>query len=191
MLRLPGAGALAGVAVMLAAPARADVILKDIRWHLPRVAAAGAPKPSKKERLLRAGRAVYAEAGSWVHPPGPRLQLKPRAVITLANRGPRPAEGVLLLYAVSARLSKVAEPGREGVWSVPFWTEERRVTRMKPNQTRDIPIDNMGLAVFLRKMFQAGLWPDAVKIQVMVEPKNGEGLEQRVLERTLPVAWQP
>jgi hypothetical protein len=39
-------------------------------------------------------------------------------------------------------------------------------------------------------MFLAGFWPDALNIQVMVEPRLGEDIIHKIFDRTLPVAWR-
>ena len=171
VLPVPRLAALAAGLLLGAGPAAAEVILKDIQWRVA-------------ER--RGQRKVYRALERWEQAPSPTLKAKPRAVITLANRGPKPAEGVLLSYAVSARLAKVGSGG-EGVWAVPFWTEERRVMRLKPNEIREVPIDSLRLATYLRRSYRFGVWPDAIKLHVMIEPSDGEPLAGRIRESVLPV----
>ncbi|MBI4425400.1 MAG: hypothetical protein HY554_16845 [Elusimicrobia bacterium] len=165
---LIGAVLLAG----LAGPACAEVVLRAVSWQL--VSGAGS-KPRGFKPIER-----------WIQPPSGRLGAKPRALVTVVNRGPKPAEGVVLRYAVSARMTRVGSAS-EGVWTVPFFLNERRVPRVGPNQVKEVPLNDLVLAVFLKKSFRSGYWPDAFKIQVMVEPRAGEELAQRVMEQTLPV----
>ena len=162
--------------LVLSAPrgAAAEVLLKSIVWHTASTA--------------KGDSRAYTPVERWVLPPGPRLPAKARALVTIVNRGPKAAEAVVLRYAVTARLVKLGEEGKEGVWTVPFWLEERRVSRVKPNQAKDVPIDHMLLEMFLKKAYRAGYWIDGLKIHVMVEPRAGEGFAQRILEQVLPVA---
>lgn len=162
--------------LLMAGPTRAEVVLKEVRWH---VTSAG-----------RGRKTVYAETDRWVQPPTAKLTSKPRAVATLVNRGPRPAEGVLLRYAVSARLVPIsATQLAEGAWTIPFWVEERRVPWLKANQNKAVSINSMLLLTYLKRMYRAGYWPSAVRIQVMIEPRAGEALQPSV-EQQLSVEWE-
>lgn len=166
------------VVLILAAPppASAELVLRAVGWQLP----------SPRGAQPRGYRAI----ARWIQPPAARVAAKPRVVVTVVNRGPKAAEGAVLRYVVSARQFKIGEIGREGVWTVPFYLAERRVARVGANQVKEVPINDLVLDVFLKKAFRAGYWPDALRIQVMVEPRTGEGLEQRILEQTLPVVLQ-
>lgn len=170
-------GASAAVAMFFAlvfpTSASAELVLRSVTWQLP-----SAPGASPRG---------FRPIERWVQPASTKLSGKPRAVITVMNRGPKPAEGAVLRYAITARMGPVGQTGREGVWTVPFYLNERRVPRVGANQVRDIPLNDLVLEVFLKKSFRAGHWPDALKIQVMVEPRRGEGLEQRILEQILPI----
>lgn len=157
-----------------ASPASAELVLRGISWQAP-------TPPGAKAR-------GFTAIERWIQPAAAKLLRRPRAVITVANRGPKAAEGVVLRYAVTARMSKVGEEGKEGTWTVPFFLASVRVPRVGANQTKEVPLKDLVLDVFLKKSFRSGYWPDALKIQVMVEPRNGEGLEQRILENILPVA---
>lgn len=159
---------------LLARAASAELVLRGIVWQAP-------TPPGAKAR-------GFSPIERWVQPAAAKLARRPRAVITVANRGPKAAEGAVLRYAVAARMAKVGEEGKEGTWTVPFYLASVRVPRVGANQTKEVPLKDLVLDVFLKKSFRSGYWPDALKIQVMVEPRNGEGLEQRVLENILPVA---
>lgn len=160
-------------AFALPVSASAELVLRSVAWQLPSA-------PGSKPR-------GYRPIERWVQPASAKLPGRPRAVITVMNRGPKPAEGAVLRYAISARMGPVGQADHEGVWTVPFYLNERRVPRVGANQVREIPLNDLVLEVFLKKSFRAGYWPDALKIQVMVEPRSGEGLEQRILEQILPV----
>lgn len=168
---------LAAVLLLGLAPgARAEVLLKGISWRLPRQGRASAvPAPLK----------------AWSQPPNAKLSDHPLvAVVTLANRGPKSAVGVALRYAVSLRLKSRADGSGEGVWAVPSDVETRRVPRLKANEIREVLIDRMKLSIYLRQVHRAGYWADAVKLQVMVEPRGGESLESRMSESILPISWE-
>lgn len=168
---------LAALLLLMPLSCRGEVILKEIRWEL----AQNGTRPGRPRK--------FDPIERWSQPPTARLARKPRAVITLANRGPKAAEGVLVRYAVSARLMRTDRSSPEGVWAVPFHVEERRVPRVKANELRRVPIDSLLLATHLKRMHLAGLWPDALKIQVMVDPRPGDTLEGKLLENLLPVSW--
>lgn len=160
----------------LAAPSSAELILRSVSWQLP---AAPGVRPRGFKPIER-----------WIQPPAANVASKPRAVVTVTNRGPKAADGVVLRYTLSARQARIDQPAREGIWTVPFYLSERRLSRVKPNATIDVPINDLVLGPFLKKCYRAGYWPDALKIHIMVEPRSGEGLEQRLLDETLPVVFQ-
>lgn len=153
--------------------AAAQPMLKGIEW---RIAHSTSPK-------------TFVAIEKWPQPPALKLASKPRAVLTMINRGPNRAEGVVIYYAVSMRLAKLEEKDSEGVWTAHFWTEERRVPMLKPNETREIPIENLRLITFLKRMHRAGFWPKAVKIEAMVEPRPGQSMEPPAVKELL-VAWE-
>ena len=157
-------------------PASAELVLRSVSWQLP--SAKGA------------SRRGYQPIERWIQPPSAKVVSRPRVMVTVVNRGPKPAEGAVLRYAIAARQFKIGQTGGEGTWTVPFYLAERRVARVGANEVKEVPINDLVIDVFLKKAFRAGYWPDALRIQVMVEPRSGEGLEQRILEATLPVVLQ-
>ena len=101
-------------------------------------------------------------------------------------------EAVLLRYAVSARLAPTAGDS-EGVWTVPFLLEEKHIPKVKAGRSREVPIplNRTVFGAYLRRKGRTGLWPDALRIQVMVEPRSGEtSLDGRVAESILKVLWK-
>lgn len=160
---------------------RAEVSLKEIHWGFWR-----GTKDRHAPQYLQ-------EPDRWIQPPAGKVLTMPRVVVTLVNRGPAPAEGVVLRYAISARIVSIKTPGGRGTWGVPIWVDRRRVPFLKPNQSLDIQLDPTGemrLATSMKEMFRAGFWPDALNIQVMVEPRLGEDIAHKTSDRTLPVAWR-
>lgn len=163
---------LAALWLLVATPARAELILEQIGWEFA-VAVKGQPSVFEPVETLNAV--------------PPALKGKLRARLTLKNRGPRPMEGILLRYALTARLSRL-DSNTEGTWAVPFMIEERRVPRVGANQLLDVPLGpSPMLDLYLKKLKRSGLWPDQLKIQVMLEPHHLSAPALQVLEKVLPI----
>ncbi|MBI4050883.1 MAG: hypothetical protein HY400_00085 [Elusimicrobia bacterium] len=77
-----------------------------------------------------------------------------------------------------------------GIWTVPFWLEERRVPKLPGVQQKQIPLAHLDFKDYFKRMKRLGYWPEAIKAQVMVEPKEGESLEGHILESEIPVEWK-
>lgn len=163
-----------------AAAARAQVVLGDPHWQV----SAKAPRPG--------GKPLFHDAQQWLRPPDTKPGGEVRAVVTLINRSTRPEEAVLLRYALSARLApKAGEAG--GVWAVPFLLEEKHIPLVKAGESREvpIPINRTVFGAYLKRKGRTELWPDALRIQVMIETRPGESsMEGRVAESVLQVLWK-
>lgn len=156
--------------------ASSEVVLQNIHWHLLR------KEQGKKD--------VYQEIDRWTQPPAAQIKNKPRAVISLLNRGPNRTQGVVFNYAISARVVEKDSKNEEaGTWTVPFWTEDRRIAWLKANQIKEVSVDNMLLATYLKRLYRAGFWPNAIKIDVMLEPRAGEKINPPI-EKILPIIWE-
>lgn len=154
-----------------AGPARAELFIERIDWEFA---------------LPMKGRPSHFEAVESLKTDPPAFKGKLRAQLTLKNRGPRPMEGILLRYALSARLASL-DLGQEGTWAVPFAVEERRVPRVGANQLLKVPLGpSPMLDLYLKRLKRIGLWPDQIKIQVMIEPHHQEAAALQVMERILP-----
>ena len=92
---------------------------------------------------------------------------------------------------LEARLRKIGDEA-EGTWTVPFIVEEKRIPKVRADALLKTPLNlnRVALGSYLRRMYHAGYWPDAFRVQVMVEPRPGESLEDRISDKTLPVAWK-
>jgi hypothetical protein len=144
-----------------AAAASAEVLLQSVHWQVGR-ASAGRVASWQDVRALRAINK------------GDRL----RARLVLKNEGTETEEGILLRYALIARV--VPEGGAaEGAWAVPFDVDERRVPKVAPGKVIDVPLDaGSAVDLYLRRVARAGWSLDGLKVQVMLEPHRGsKGLQ--------------
>ncbi len=158
---------------LAAAGARAELLLDNVSWQRARV---------EKARV-----AAWEDVTQLSDAP-PKLDARLRARLTLKNRGPVAAEGILLRYSMTARIAPVAGEKAEGTWAIAFVVDEKRVPKVGPNKTLDVFLTTSpALELYLAKLARAGWWPDRVKLQVMVEPHPGTvGL--RALESVLEVS---
>jgi hypothetical protein len=146
-------------AAFAAAGARAELFLESASWQRAR-----ADK----------GAAVVWEDVSSLADAAPKLDARLRARVTLKNRGPKSAEGILLRYSMTGRVAPTADPKGEGAWGIPFMVDEKRVPKIGPNKTLDVYLTTSpALELYLAKLARAGWWPDRVKLQVMIEPHRG------------------
>lgn len=160
-----------------AASAPAEVSIESSHWQLP---------------VGRATKPVWHDVGAWLLPPNGSVAAAPRLELRLRNAASKADEAMLLRYTVSARLVPIAGGG-EGVWAIPFILEDRRVPTIRAGETRPVPagLNRAVLGAYLKRMARAGYWPDALRLQVMVEPRPGENtLQGRMHESVLPVLWK-
>jgi len=159
-------------AAFAAADAGAELFLESVTWQRGRV---------EKARVVS-----WDDASKLIDAP-PKLETRLRARLTLKNRGPKAAEGILLRYSMTGRVSPIGGAD-EGTWAVPFAVDERRVPKVGPNKTLDVFLTTSpALELYLTKLARAGWWPDRVKLQVMSEPHRGEASVQ-TLESVLEVS---
>lgn len=160
-------------AALAAANARADLFLDSVSWQRARVSGA---------RVV-----AWDDVGQLIDGP-PKLDARLRARLTLKNRGPIAAEGILLRYSMTGRISPITGEKPEGAWGIPFMVDEKRVPKVGPNKTLEVYLTTSpALELYLAKMARAGWWADRVKLQVMIEPHRG-AVEVRSLENVLEVA---
>lgn len=170
---------LTAVLLLSSVAASAEVVIADAGWEL--------------SIRMRKQNPQYHRLDHWMFPPSPvPKKSRPRAFAALKNPNGADEHAVLLRYAVDARLRQIGTTA-DGVWTVPFLTDEKRVPRVRAGETLNVPLalNRVALGAYLRKMYNAGFWPDAFRVRVMVEPRPGESLERRVREATLPVSWRP
>lgn len=160
-------------AALSAADARAELFLEKASWQLAR---------AEKGRPV-----IWEDASSVVDAP-PKIESRLRARVTLKNRGPKAAEGVLIRYSMTGRVAPIDGSAPEGTWGVPFAVSERRVPKVGPNKTLDVHLTTSpALELYLAKLARAGWWPDRVKLQVMIEPHRG-AVAVQALETILEVS---
>jgi len=160
-------------AAFAAVGARAELFLEGASWQ--------------RARAEKGAAAVWEDATSLADAP-PKLDARLRARVTLKNRGPKAAEGILLRYSMTGRVAPIAGDKASGVWGIPFHVDERRVPKVGPNKTLDVFLTTSpALELYLAKLARSGWWPDRVKLQVMVEPHRGS-VELKSLETELEVA---
>ena len=95
---------------------------------------------------------------------------------------------ILLRYSMTARIMPFSSDKPEGVWSIPFMVDEKRVPVVGPNKTQDVFLTTSpALELYFHKLARSGWWPDRIKLQVIVEPHQGATILQ-TLESTLEVA---
>lgn len=161
---------------LLAVSARADVSIQDVSWGLRQ-----APKIA-----IRPG--AFQAITEWSQTPARKLPAVPRVSITLINNGGT-VEGLVLRYAVSAKVANIKDPAQKADWGLPFWMSEHRVPYLKAGQRLQITIEDLRLITSLGDMHKAGFWPTALKIEIMVKPRLGDPIPRGVSEKAMPVVW--
>ncbi len=175
----------AAVLALCAGPAAAVVELQKVDWQQA-APSAGAPalstttpapagSPAKTEILQRLRLS-----------PGDKLPARLGGLVKLLNRGPVAEEGILLRYVVSARVSPT--DGGEAAWSLPFVLETRRVPKIGSNQVLEVAIDaSTMIDLYLKKLGREGWWLDALKLDVLLEPRKDDPKKLQLLSAELPV----
>lgn len=162
----------AALAAAGAGPVCAELVLEGAGWQKGRV-----ERPARPPK--------YEDAASVKLPERGPARLRAKAV--LKNRGPKSVEGILVRYAVTARLVRAAAPESQGAWAVPFLVDERRVPKIGPNKILVVPlITSPQLEQYLRRLARQGFRADRLRLQAMIEPHPDQDV--RTLEAELEVA---
>lgn len=164
----------AALAASTLSPALAGTEIEKIEWQVSLHQKSGKTLP-------------FAAIKEWKQGPEDKTPGHLRILLTLANKGPRSIEGSVIRCAVSMRLVQAQSPRTSGVWGVPFWIEERRVPKIKPGQSLEVTIPHLDLQGYLKRLRGTGFWPEALKVQIMVEPRAGDVLSNNVQESVIPV----
>ncbi len=97
-----------------------------------------------------------------------------RAIVTLRNPSVKPVEGLVLRYALSLRLLKIGEAPEKAFWCVPFYVEEVRVAKVNPSSERQARVIRFELQTQLNKLRNSGFTPSALKMDIMLNPRQGD-----------------
>ncbi|MBI5211494.1 MAG: hypothetical protein HY927_16090 [Elusimicrobia bacterium] len=162
------------VAGLLAAslrPALAAVKLEGMRWQM----AAG---PSGRQ---------FKDVAEVSLPDG-AFKVRLLARLRVTNDDVKLAEGILLRYALCAKLVPARE-GAESVWAVPFIVEEKRIPRIGARQSIETRVEPTREMVkrYVTRMARAGYRLQELMIQVMVEPRPGQQGAVQVTQAVLKV----
>jgi hypothetical protein len=167
--------ALTGVLFIAGTAGRAEIELESVRWQLAQREPGQGLKPPKPEDI-----AVLAIA------PGSPLAGRLLGTIKLLNRGPA-VEAILLRYALTAKIAP-QDKQQPALWTLPFVLGDRRVPKVDANAYLDIPLDpSADVDIYLKNVFREGYWPEAIKIEVMVQPRHDAKAPLKILESELPL----
>ena len=97
-----------------------------------------------------------------------------RAVVTAQNHSANPAEGLVVRCALSLHMVRISSAAEPGFWAVPFRVEELRISRIKPGAAYEAKLIHFTLNEQLNKLKNTGFWVDALKLQVMLDPRPGD-----------------
>lgn len=156
-----------------ALPAAAQTQIASVGWEL--------------SRLQGKARAPYAAVSELRASPDVKFSDHLRALVTLKNPSAKPVEGLVLRYAVRLRLLKAGDPAEKAFWSVPFYVEEVRVSKIAPGAERQARVIHLDLAEQLRKLRGTGFSPLALKLEVMVCPRQGDDPAAIVREAVIDI----
>lgn len=150
------------LAVMLAlsAPAFSQMGITGINWEI--------------SRLQGKNRGPFVPVSQLRAAPEARFTGHLRALVALKNPSARAAEGLVLRYALSLRLLKVGEPPEKAFWGVPYFVEEVRVSKVGSGSEYKAKVIRFELQSQLNKLRGSGFTPVALKLEVMLAPRQGD-----------------
>lgn len=143
-----------------AAPAAAQVELARVDWEL--------------SRLQGKNRTPYAPVSALAAAPEVKFADNLRAVVTLRNAAPKAAEGLVLRYALSLRLLKAGDAPEKAFWGVPFYVDEVRVAKVNASSEKQAKVIRFELQAQLNKLRGSGFSPTALKLEIMLSPRQGD-----------------
>lgn len=125
-------------------------------------------------RLQGKQRAPYAPVAELRAAPETKFTDHLRALVTLRNSGAKPAEGLVLRYALRLRLQRAGDGPEKAFWGVPFHVEEIRVSKVGANAEKQARVIRFELQPQLAKLRNSGFTPVALKLEVMLNPRQGD-----------------
>ena len=165
---------LACALLLPAVPAAAQVEITGIGWEM--------------SRLQGKNRTPYAPVSRLLAAPDVKFTDYLRAIVTLRNPSRKAAEGLVLRYALSLRLLKDGDAADKAFWGVPFYTEEVRVSRVGPEAERQARVIRFELQNQLNKLRSSGFSPTALKLEVMLGPRQGDTPSAILREAVIDIA---
>jgi len=138
----------------------AQVRISKIDWQVSKV------RGKKKRPFEAISEIILAPYQKFPH--------KLRAVVTAHNTSAKPAGGLVLRCALSLHLVRLADPADPGFWAVPFRVEELRISQIMPAGFYKAKLIHSRLNEQLKKLENTGFWADAVKLAVMLDPRQGD-----------------
>ncbi|MDD5209513.1 MAG: hypothetical protein PHV36_09005 [Elusimicrobiales bacterium] len=143
-----------------AAPAFSQVAIVNVNWEVSRLTGKDR-SPFEPVKELRAA-------------PDFKFPDRVRALVTLRNPSSKPVEGLVLHYALSLRLLKKGDAPEKAFWGVPFYVEEVRVSKVNPSSERQAKVIRFELQTQLNKLRNSGFEPSALRMSVMLSPRQGD-----------------
>ncbi|OGR67495.1 MAG: hypothetical protein A2081_05730 [Elusimicrobia bacterium GWC2_61_19] len=152
--------AVLAVAAALPARAAAQTEILAINWEI--------------SRMDGKNRTPYAPVTELRAAPEIKFSDHLRALITLRNPSAKPVEGLVLRYSLRLRLNRKGDAPEKAFWGVPFYMEEVRVSKINPASERQAKVLHFELSEQLRKLRNTGFLPEALKLEVMICPRQGD-----------------
>jgi len=143
-----------------AAPAFSQIELVKVDWEV--------------SKLAGKNRTPFAPVADLRTAPDFKFPDNVRAIVTLRNPTAKPVEGLVLRYALSLRLLKKGAAPEKAFWGVPFLVEEVRVSKVGPSSEKQAKVIRFELQIQLNKLRNSGFAPTALKMDVMLSPRQGD-----------------
>ncbi len=152
---------------------QAQVQINKIDWQISRA-------DSKEKQLFEPILEVKLE-------PYQKYLDKLRAVVSVQNLAAKQAEGLVVKCALSLHIVKTSDPATSGFWAVPFRTEELRISLIQPGGVYEAKLIHFVLNEQLKKLKNTGFWVDGLKLQVMMDPRQGDEPARIMKEAVLDI----
>ncbi len=143
-----------------AAPVFSQVEIAGVNWEISKLAG--------KNRL------PFAPVTELRASPDVKFSDSLRAIVTLKNPSVKTVEGLVLRYALRLRLLRKGDAPEKAFWGVPFFVEEVRVSKINPSSERQAKFLRLELQPQLGRLRNSGFEPTALKMEVMLSPRQGD-----------------
>lgn len=172
-MKLAAVAALSAVCFVFAPRLSAQVRLTGIDWQVSKV-------QEPKKLLFEVIPDIRLE-------PYQKFPYKLRAVIRVRNASAKPAGGLVLRCALSLHIVRLSDPADQGFWAVPFKVEELRISKIAPSASYDAKLLHSQLNEQLKKLVNTGFWADALRLAVMLEPRQGDSPAEIMRESVINI----